>query len=574
MRDAAINPPASSRQNLVSDFTAGLTTGVADIPDAMASAVLAGANPVQGLYAIMIGTPLGAIFGSSAFMTVATTSAVAITAGSALASFTGEQHATALAALGLLAGLFMVLAGFLRAGRLLRFVSNSVVIGFLTGVSVLVVLSQLGDLTGYSSAYGNKVIKTIDLLRNLDQIDPQTTVIGLLTILIIIAVNKTRLSNFSMLIGMVGGSLLLILLDWTSVQQVNDVATIPTSLPMPKLPDPSQWPILIVDAMAIAVIVMVQGAGVSKAYPNPDGNYPEASRDFIGQGAANIGAGLLQGMPIGGSVSTTALNVSSGARSRWANVFSGLVVVAAVLLFSRAVSLVAMPAMAALLIVAGIQSFKQEEIADVWHTGWGSRSVMTATLGLTLFIPLQWAVFAGVALSVLFYLASSSQEARVVEYVPNPDGTFTEKAPPAVLPSNAITLLQVYGSLFFAGAAHVESALPSAKGTERPVVILRLRFQDSISSTFINILERYAAQLRAQNGRLILTGVSEKVKQQLDRTRTTEEVLGDESIFLATNTLGAASRQAMLAADGWLKSTPLDDTNDQSGARLLSSRRV
>jgi len=105
MSDVAINPPTRPRQNLVSDFTAGLTTGVANIPDAMASAILAGANPVQGLYAIMIGTPLGAICGSSAFMTVATASAVAITAGTALASFSGEQHAAGLAALGLLAGL-------------------------------------------------------------------------------------------------------------------------------------------------------------------------------------------------------------------------------------------------------------------------------------------------------------------------------------------------------------------------------------------------------------------------------------------------------------------------------------
>ena len=552
MSDVANKPPGKSRQDIVSDFTAGLTTGVADIPDAMASAILAGGNPVQGLYAIMIGTPLGAIFGSSAFMTVATTSAVAITAGSALASFSDEQHAAGLAALGLLAGVFMVLAGWLKAGRLLRFVSNSVVIGFLTGVSILVVLSQLGDLTGFSSSYSNKVAQTIDLLTHLPQIDPHTTAIGLLTILVILAVGKTRLSNFAMLIGMLGGSAVLLLIGWTSVAQVGDVAVIPTTLPRPQLPDPSLWPLVIVDALAIAVIAMVQGAGVSKAYPNPDGDYPEPSRDFIGQGVANIGAGLLRGMPLGGSVSTTALNVSSGARSRWANIFSGLVVVAAVLLFSRAVSLVAMPAMAALLIVAGVQSLKWEEIADVWHTGWGSRAVMLVTLTLTLLIPLQWAVFAGVALSVVVYLVNSSSEARIVEYVAKGDGTFTEKQPPAVLPSHAVTILQVYGSLFFAGAAHVEATLPSPKGAERPVVILRLRFQDSISSTFINVLERYAAQLRARNGRLILAGVSERVKQQLDRTGTTQAVLGEDNVFLATHSLGAASQQALMMANAWL----------------------
>ena len=145
---------AKTRGNLVPDLIAGLTTGVANIPDAMASAVLAGANPVQGLYAIMIGTPLGALFGSSAFMNVATTSALAITAGSALADagFTGDAHASAIATLAVLTGVIMLLAGLLKMGRLLRFVANSVVIGFLTGVSINVILSQLSDFTGYSSA--------------------------------------------------------------------------------------------------------------------------------------------------------------------------------------------------------------------------------------------------------------------------------------------------------------------------------------------------------------------------------------------------------------------------------------
>ena len=84
------------------------------------------------------------------------------------------------------------------------------------------------------------------------------------------------------------------------------------------------------------------------------------------------------------------------------------------------------------------------------------------------------------------------------------------------------------------------------------MVILRLRFQDSISSTFINVLERYAAQLRARNGRLILAGVSERVKQQLDRTGTTQAVLGEDNVFLATHSLGAASQQALMVANAWL----------------------
>ncbi len=167
--------PVKTRGSMVPDLIAGLTTGVANIPDAMASGVLAGVNPVQGLYAIMVGTPLGALFGSSAYMNIATTSALAITAGSALAGYSsGEPRDAAITTLALLTGLFMALAGLLRLGRFLRFISNSVVIGFLTGVSINVILSQLGDFTGYSSEYSNKVVKAVDTLLHLDQIDIPT----------------------------------------------------------------------------------------------------------------------------------------------------------------------------------------------------------------------------------------------------------------------------------------------------------------------------------------------------------------------------------------------------------------
>jgi len=555
--------PKKTRGGMVADLIAGLTTGVANIPDAMASGVLAGVNPVQGLYAIMVGTPLGAVFGSSAFMNIATTSAMAITAGSALAAYSsGADRDTAITTLALLTGLFMALAGLLRLGRLLRFISNSVVIGFLTGVSINVILSQLGDFTGYSSEYSNKVVKAVDTLLNLDQINIQTLAIGLLTVAVILLVDRTRLRNFSMLFGMVIGTFALLILGWTSVQQVSDIATIPGSLPMPKLPDFSLIPALWLDAIALAIIALVQGAGVSKGYPNPDGTYPDSSRDFIGQGAANIGASLFQGMPIGGSVSGTALNVSSGAKSRWANIFSGLIIAATILLFSQAVSLVAMPAMAGLLIVAGVQSIKRDRVADVWSTGWAPRVVMLVTLVLTLIIPLQQAVFVGVLLSILaYFFVTSSQEVRVVELIQNPDGSVTEQPAPAELTSNAVTLLQLYGNMTFAGAETVEQFLPKAGSAVRPVVILRLRAQEGIGSSFVTVLERYSQQIQGAGGKLMVAGVSSKVKGQLDRTETTAVLLGPENVFVATTALGASTRAALQAAQRWLEETPPQSTD-------------
>jgi SulP family sulfate permease len=556
---------SQSHTTLTSDLVAGLTTGVADIPDAMASAILAGANPVQGLYAIMIGTPLGALFGGSAFMTVCATSAVAITAGEALTGYSGDAHARAISTLAVLAGLIMVAAGLLRLGRLLRFVSNSVVIGFLTGVSITIVLSQLGDFTGYASAYANKVMKAIDLLLHLNQIHLQTTLIGLLTVAVILLVDRTRLSNFSMLIGMVAGSVAALLLRWSEVPQVGDVAAIPTSLPLPQLPDLSLMPVLLLPAIAISVIALVQGAGVSKAYANPDGSYPDSSRDFVGQGAANIGAGLLQGMPIGGSVSTTALNVSAGAKSRWANIFSGIVVTLAVLLFSQVVSLVSMPAMAGLLIVAGVQSIKTGEIADIWRMDLRSRLVWLVTLIMTLLVPLQLAVLIGVVLSGIVYVLSSAQEVRLVQLVFRPDGVVHEQEPPKELLSDSVTVLQLYGSLFYAASDRVESLLPSPKQARRPVVILRLRHQDSLSSTFIQVLERYTPQVQAVGGKVMLAGVGPKMMKQLQATDTPHELVGEENVFVATDDLTEATRAAVAAAEAWLAApsvTPAGHTGE------------
>ena len=546
------------RNRLVPDLIAGLTTGIADIPDAMASAVLAGANPVYGLYAIMVGKPVGGLLTSSQFMTLAATSAMALTAGSALSGYSGEEYGQALFTLTLLVGLFQVVAGLLKLGRLMRFVSNAVMIGFLTGVSALVVLSQLGDLSGYSSEYSNKVLQALDLLLHLGQVQAQTLTIGLLTIILILAFDRTRLRNFSMLLGMLIASAAVVVFGWEAVDQVGDVAQIPGGLPLPAWPVLSLAPELIAPAVSLAIIGLVQGAGVSKAYPNPDGTYPDISRDFTGQGAANVVAGLFQGMPLGGSVASTALNVSAGARSRWANVFAGLVIIVAVLLFSRAVSLVAMPAMAALLIVAGVQSIKREEFLDVWDIGWGSRLVMVVTFVLTLTLPVQYAVLAGVVLSVLVYLVSSAQDVRLMQIIANPDGTYREQPVPAQLTSNSVTILHAYGNLFYAGAYKLEDLLPLPKDTQRPVVILRLRRSDSISSTLINVLEHYEAQLKACGGKLMLAGVSPRVKEQLDVTETTRDVLGNEDIFLATENIGEATKLALETAQAWLEREALE----------------
>ena len=476
----------------------------------------------------------------------------AMLAGSALADLSGPSQNQALFTLTLLVGLFMMGAGLLRLGRLMRFVSNAVMVGFLTGVSVLVVLSQLGDFTGYGSQYSNKVLQSIDLLLHPAQVQGQTLAIGLLTILLIVILDRTWLRNFSMLLAMILASLVVILLDWQGVQQVGDVAVIPSGLPMPGLRKLSLIPELIAPALSIMIIGLVQGAGISKAYPNPDGNYPDISRDFTGQGAANAAAGIFQGMPLGGSVASTALNVSAGARSRWANVFAGLVIVVVVLLFSRAVSLVAMPAMAGLLIVIGFRTFKPAQVEMVWKTGSVQQAVMGITFISCLLIPLQYAVLVGVAMSLLMFVIQQSNKITIKQWKETEGPYPIEQDPPKTLPANDVLLLVPYGSLFFAAAPIFEKQLPGVdEETTNTAVVLNLRGYEDLGSTFLEVLERYADDLHEHHSKLILGGVHDSVIRQLEKTGLIKKI-GRENIFVVSDQIGQAGAAAWDAANKWV----------------------
>ena len=209
---------------------------------------------------------------------------------------------------------------------------------------------------------------------------------------------------------------------FAAVPTVGDIAAIPRALPQLALPQLSLVLSLLLPAFSVAIIGLVQGAGVSQGTPNPDGRYPDVSRDFLGQGAANIATGLVGGIPAGGSVSGTALILSAGARSRWANIFVGLFVAAIVLLAAPLVERVPMPALAALLIVAGFQGLRVPQAVIAWKTGRISKVVMLVTFVATLVVPLQFAVLFGVALSIVLHVFRQSNKVVVTQWVLQPEG--------------------------------------------------------------------------------------------------------------------------------------------------------
>jgi SulP family sulfate permease len=537
-------------KTVLNDLVTGLVMAVINVPQALANGVLAGVNPVFGLYSMIVGTTVAAFVTASVFMNVDSTSATALTAGEALAGVTSEEQLGYLVVLGILVGLFMLVFGLLKLGFLVRFVSNAVMTGFLSGLGVLTVLGQVGDLTNYYSEAGNKVFRAIDTFVSFRQIDPATILIGLVTIVTIVLAGRTPVARYAYIIALVLVTLLVPMLGLESVTLVGDTTEIPRTVPLPHLPELSLVPTLILPALAIALIALVQAAGVSQSVPNPDGQYPDPSGDFRGQGIANIAVGLSGGLPVGGSVSGTALVRSSGAQSRWANIFTGLFGLVVVLIFAPLVELIPLAGLAGLLVTVGAGMVNVPRMRTVWNTGPVPLAIMVITFVATLFAPIQLAVVLGVVLHILLFVFRSAEAVRIERIVPQEDGTFTEGEVPEALPSGEIVVLQPIGSLFFAGVAELEEHLPKVEEARGTAVIVRLRDRDEVGSTFIRTIQRYTESLQAGGNLLMLEGLSKKVLEQLERTDLLD-LIGEENVFRGQKQHGASLRQALAAAEAW-----------------------
>jgi len=539
------------RPIFISDLVAGLVNAVVTIPGGIANGVLAGVNPVYGLYSIMLGTPIAALFTSSVIMNVDSTSATSLATLEALYGIPEDQHLAYLVVLGVLVGLFMLIFGVLKLGFLIRFISNAVLTGFLTGLGVLTILSQVGDFTGYYSEVNQKVFQTIDTIIHWQEISWLTLFIGLLTIALVVGCNRTRFAKYSFAVAVIFTTLLVALLGMDSIALVGDTTSIPRSLPSLNLPNLSLVPAMILPALTIAIIALVQAAGVSQSIPNPDGEYPDASGDFRGQGVGNVAVGLAGGISVGGSVSGTIQLQSIGGQSRWANIFTGIFATICVLLIAPFIERIPMATLAGTLIVVGVQMINVPRIETIWHTGWLPTIVMSFTFVLTLFTPLQVAVGVGVIMHAIMFIYQSADKVRIERIIQQDDGTYSEADVPEVLPSREIVALLPVGSLFYAGAAEFEEQLPEIGEANRTVVILGLRDRDEIGSTFVRILERYAKQLDSSGNKLMLAGMNERIIEQLDRTELMD-LLGDEDVFPAEKQFFLPLQKAMAAAQAWI----------------------
>jgi sulfate permease, SulP family len=550
--------------DLRQDAIAGIPDAIASVPDGMASALLVGVSPVYGLYASMAGPIGGGLTVSTRVMVVTTTTAAALAAGSSLSDISASHRADALFLLTALAGVMMIAAGLLKLGRYTRFISVSVLTGFLTGVAANIVCGQLGDLLGSTQSGKPAVVKAWNVLTHPGDFSLAAALVGLSALGLMIVLTRTRISPFASVIAL--GLPTVITLGVSSLVRVNDSGTIPTGVPLPHLPNLSLLTSvnLIVGAAAVAVIVLVQGTGVAESAPNRDGAPSNPNRDFLAQGVGNLASGFFRGQPVGGSVGQTAINVAAGARSRWASILSGVWMLLIIVVFSGIVGRIPIPTLAAILIFAGASSLRLTRIDTILRTSRTSQIAFFTTLAATMILTVTAAVGIGVALSLLLQVNQEAVDLRVVRLQPDVNGQLIEAPIEKTLSSREVTLLDVYGSLMLAGARTLQVRLPDPTGADRPVVVLRLRGRTTLGATAFIVMADYAERIRAAGGHLFLSGVDPQLLNQLQKAHRVD--LADTvTALVASETVLASTRQAYADGEAWLVAHPAPQPTGDDG---------
>lgn len=554
-------PDNKKRSGYVADVVSSLVNGVSNVPDSLATSIMVGVNPVYGLYATIIAPTVGGLISSSQLMMVGVTVASALLGGQAIANIPEPDKLPSLFALVLMTGLFLIIFGLLKLGKLRKYISYAVMRGFLYGVGVLLILSQSPALFGYEAEGSNAILTFWDTFTNIGEWNWSAVFIGAVTLGLMIGLRKTPLKTFASALALLISSLIVYFFGFNSVQIVQDISTIPGGLPELSIPQLSIiTPQLIFSSFTMAIVIAIQGLGVSQMAENPDGSPVNASRDMVAQGAASVATGLFSGIPVGGSVGSTALNMTLGAKSRLASILSGLWMVAIVLLFAPLVEQVPMPALTALIMMAGIGAVNVKDAISILKSGWPSIVGFSVTMICILLFSIPIAVAVGVVLTILIHFIKSANEIEIVHLKRDGKGNVSVNPLPEEIPSGDPMVISVDGSLFFAGAQTLLERLPKVGKAKNPVVVLRIRNQSQMGATLIDVLDEYAEDLEAAGGKLYLSGLDEDQIRYLEASGKLDK--GKEvEYFQSTNVLRESTEQAHSHAEAWVQ--------DRTGKRIV-----
>lgn len=537
--------PGVGRAELKADTLAAVVGALVVLPQAVAFATIAGMPPEYGLYAGMVPAIIAALFGSSRHLVSGPTTAASVVLFSALSvmAVPGSPDYVMLAlTLTFMVGIIELSLGLARMGALVNFISHSVVVGFTAGAALLIAAKQLKHFFGVEMEGGGHLHDIlIQFGHHVTEVNPATTLVAVSTLAIGIAFKRWLPRVPYMIAAMLGGSLVALGLNHWLGEAATGIATVgalPAGLPPLSAPDLTLDHIkqLAPTALAVTLFALTEAASIGRSLAARGGYRIDGNQEFIGQGLSNVAGSFFSAYVATGSFNRSGVNYAAGARTPLAAVFAGLLLIGIVPLVAPFSSYLPTAAMAGLLFLVAWGLIDLKEIRHILKASKRETSVLAVTFFSALFLELEFAIFAGVLLSLVLYLERTSKP-RIVTLSPDPrspNRAFSSETEVAQCPQ--LRFIRIDGSLFFGSVAHVENAfdrLRLADPGQKHLAILA----DGIN--FVDLqggetLMREAERRRADGGGMYLINVKQGLWEALERCGCIDAT-GARNVFQAKN---------------------------------------
>ena len=496
-----------SLHDLRRDGLAGIVVGIVALPLAIAFAIASGVRPEQGLYTAIVAGVLISVFGGSRVQIGGPTGAFIVIVAGVVAEFGYDGLAVAT----LMAGCLLIVMGFARLGDVVRFIPYPVIVGFTTGIALIIALGQIGDGLGLavSDVPGDVFGRTAAYVQNLDTVSPAAVSIFLLTVFIIQAWPRLVTRVPSPLVALVAATALAhaLGLDVDTIQ--GRFGGVPTSLPQ-FAPPTVEWarvPDLVSPAITIALLAAIESLLSAMVADGQIGGRHRSNAELVGQGIANLASPLFGGIPATGAIARTATNVRNGGRTPVAGIVHALTLLFILLVAGRWASLIPMATLAGILVVVAYNMSEWRVFGRLLRGPRSDVLVLLTTFVLTVAVDLSVAIQAGVVLAALLFMR---RMADVTQVKPIRDILAYEteelpEGPGRTIPPD-VEVFEINGSFCFGAATKFTETLLAMRTRPR-VVILRMRHVLAMDATGLHALEDVAARLRRSGTAIVLSGV-------------------------------------------------------------------
>jgi SulP family sulfate permease len=517
--------PAYSLDKARKDLLAGVTVAAISLPQAMAYALIAGIDPRFGLYSAIVVTLVASIFGSSSHLINGPTNAISLVVFSALAFFDPDARFDAYQAtflLGIMIGTIQILIAVFKLGDLTRYISESVVIGFMAGAGALVGLSQLGNLTGLRDRGTGQqhVLYRIWLTLAGGHVNPYALGIGIGTIVAVIILRKLarkyHLPQIDMLLALIVASIVAAWFGWSKPgldgkTLISVVGSVPRSLPLPHVPEIKFWWVkeLSGSALAIAFLGLLEALAIAKSIATYTRQQLDYNRQCLAEGLANITGGFFQCLPGSGSLTRSAINYQAGAVSRFSGVIAAGTVALVVVAFAPYARFIPKAALAGLLLVTASRLIDWKRMSYAVRASRYDAGLVFVTAFSAVFISVEFSILIGVALSFLLFVPRAAllrwseltvSNERVVRERLEDDPRCT-----------AMLLYDLEGELFFGAAPELDRCFDELKRRTKDenirFIVLRLKRTRNPDMVSLERFEQFLHDMKKQETVVLLCGI-------------------------------------------------------------------